>query len=113
MANFSAGSLRLNWEKEIEVERAPRRKWAGMSSRRSSFTVGTDWFGCGYREQQGVVLSPSLPVGGKLQRLLTVGSPSQRTLHLSLRSTLPQLEHTVCLSASPHPRLGLALTAGP
>ena len=62
--------------------------------------MGTDWFGCGYREQQGVVLSPSLPVGGKLQRLLTVGSPSQRTLHLSLRSTLPQLEHMVCLSAS-------------
>ena len=60
MANFSAGSLRLNWEKEIEVERAPRRKWAGMSSRRSSFTVGTDWFGCGYREQQGVVLYPFL-----------------------------------------------------
>ena len=79
MANFSAGSLRLNGEKEEdEVERARIRKWAGLASGRSSFTLGTDWFGCGYREQQGVVLSPSLPMGGKLQRFcLHFGSISE------------------------------------
>lgn len=44
--------------------------------------------------------------------LIRCDHPGPFPLHLSLCSTLPQLEHTVYLSASPQPRLGPALTAG-
>lgn len=65
-------------------------------------------------DNSGRSVEPSLTpflYGTQPLGLLRRDHPGPFPLHLSLRSTLPQLEHTVCLSASP-PWLGLALTAG-